>query len=68
MNEYRPILEDIALECQSRANKAQFCMITTKGAIQYQQDQYNIFNGAYNALQGMFKYIANKYNEVIDEN
>ncbi len=60
---YRHILEDIVLECQSRTNKAQFQFQVADYAVEYSIGQYNIFKGAYNALQDMFKYIKNKYNE-----
>ncbi|KKM14720.1 hypothetical protein LCGC14_1703330 [marine sediment metagenome] len=65
-NPYRHILEDIVLESQVRANKAHFQLQVAGYAVEYSFEQYDLLRGAYKALDNMFKYIANKYNEVID--
>ena len=64
-NPYRHILEDIVLEYQVRANKAHFQLQVAEYAIEYSFEQYDRLRGAYKALDELFKYIANKYNEVI---
>lgn len=65
-NPYRVALEGIVLEAQVRANKAKFQLDTLKGAVDYEKAQFEALEAAYNALQGMFQYIANKYNSVIE--